>query len=77
MLQEGQTGVMIALRVDSSEPLAVSHHPVDLTLVANQVRVLDERFIGPDGHTVTEEFRAFALPLMGENPFPAYLRLER
>ncbi|MBX3070999.1 MAG: diphosphate--fructose-6-phosphate 1-phosphotransferase [Thermomicrobiales bacterium] len=77
MLEEGHTGVMTGLRVESTEPLAVSHHPVDLRLVANRARVLEDGYIGADGHSVTDEFRAFALPLLGENPFPAYLRLER
>ncbi|HYH13457.1 MAG TPA: diphosphate--fructose-6-phosphate 1-phosphotransferase [Thermomicrobiales bacterium] len=47
--------------------------PVDR--VANRVRVLDEAFIGGDGHSVTQAFLDYALPLLGPEPFPPYARL--
>jgi ATP-dependent phosphofructokinase / diphosphate-dependent phosphofructokinase len=48
---------------------------VPLERVANRVRVLDEGFIGEDGHSVTQAFFDYALPLLGPDPFPPYLRI--
>ncbi len=43
--------------------------------VANRVRLLDEAFIGADGHSATGAFHDYALPLLGPDPFPPYGRL--
>jgi 6-phosphofructokinase 1 len=48
---------------------------VPVEQVANRVRVLDEAFIGADGHSVTEAFIDYALPLLGPDPFPPYTRV--
>ncbi len=48
---------------------------VPVERVANRVRVLDEGFIGEDGHSVTQAFLDYALPLLGPDPFPPYIRI--
>lgn len=48
---------------------------VPVERVANRVRVLGDAFIGVDGHSVTEAFFDYALPLLGPDPFPPYGRL--
>lgn len=47
---------------------------VPVEQVANRVRVLDDAFIGEDGHSVTGAFLDYALPLLGPEPFPPYMR---
>jgi 6-phosphofructokinase 1 len=42
--------------------------------VANKHRPLPDEFVTPDGRGVTEAFRAYALPLLGEE-LPCYPRL--
>ena len=48
---------------------------VPVERVANRVRTLDDAFIGDDGHSVTEAFFDYALPLLGPDPFPPYILL--
>ena len=48
---------------------------VPVERIANRVRVLDDAFIGEDGHSVTQAFFDYALPLLGPDPFPPYTRL--
>jgi ATP-dependent phosphofructokinase / diphosphate-dependent phosphofructokinase len=48
---------------------------VPVERVANRVRTLDDAFIGGDGHSVTQAFFDYALPLLGPDPFPPYTRL--
>jgi 6-phosphofructokinase 1 len=48
---------------------------VPVERVANRVRTLDDAFIGDDGHSVTAAFFDYALPLLGPDPFPPYMRL--
>jgi ATP-dependent phosphofructokinase / diphosphate-dependent phosphofructokinase len=46
-----------------------------LVEIANSIRFLPDEFIGPDGTSVTDNFRRYALPLLGSAPFPRYGRL--
>jgi hypothetical protein len=38
------------------------------------VRAFPEEFIGDDGRSITKQFREYALPLLGPEPFPRYGR---
>ena len=70
----GESGFMTALRRTSNEPYAYEIVTVPLEKIANRVRHLDDTFIGDDGMSVTPAFREYMLPLLGEEPFPAYGR---
>ncbi len=76
-LQQGESGVMIAIGREPGSDYFPTFTTCDLRLVANQHRVLDDEFIAADGQTTTEVFRAWAAPLLNDNAFPAYLRLPR
>ncbi|MEZ4499735.1 MAG: diphosphate--fructose-6-phosphate 1-phosphotransferase [Thermomicrobiales bacterium] len=73
--REGRSGVMVGLRLTQEGERAVRHEPVDLSLVANRIRPLDDAHIAAGGTSTSPAFRAFGLSLMGSEPFPAYLRL--
>jgi 6-phosphofructokinase len=70
----GESGFMTAIRRTAHEPYAYEIVAVPLEKIANRVRHLDEAFIGEDGVSVTTAFREYMMPLLGENPFPAYGR---
>ncbi|MGE3797850.1 MAG: diphosphate--fructose-6-phosphate 1-phosphotransferase [Thermomicrobiales bacterium] len=72
-LQEGQSGVMVT--IERNEQFSFGTCPLES--VANLLRPLDDHFIAPGGHAVTAAFRDYARPLLGEDAFPAYLRLTR
>ena len=69
----GATGVMTALRRDSSEPYAASVFLAPLERVAGLERLLPADFIASDGSNVTPAFRDYLSPLTG--PIPAWPRL--
>jgi ATP-dependent phosphofructokinase / diphosphate-dependent phosphofructokinase len=66
----GETARMSAIAPGGEELTTV---PVER--VANRVRLLDDGFIGEDGHSVTTSFLDYALPLLGPDPFPPYIRI--
>lgn len=59
---EGESGVMVALRRDSSTFLT------PLETVARPERVLPPEWIHPDGNDLMPAFREYAAPLVGEVP---------
>ncbi|MGI8976115.1 MAG: diphosphate--fructose-6-phosphate 1-phosphotransferase, partial [Thermomicrobiales bacterium] len=69
----GETAKMTALRQNDQGGMDIVAVPVER--VANRVRLLDDAFIGVDGHSVTDAFHDYALPLLGPDPFPPYGRL--
>lgn len=69
----GETARMASLKPFEDGRWGMTTVPVEK--VANRVRVLDEAFIGDDGHSVTEAFLDYALPLLGDSPFPPYVRV--
>lgn len=75
-IDEGITGKMTALKRTSGDPLRFETDLVPQTNIANRVRHLDEDFIGKDGMSLTPKFHEYLQPLLGENPFPAYARLD-
>lgn len=70
-LGRGESGQMIALERVSSDPYRVRYGLTPVSRVANKERRVPDEMIGPDGASLTNAFRAYALPLMGE-PFPEY-----
>jgi len=74
LLAEGASGVMVSLERVSDEPYQVRFGAVPLIAVANRERRLPDEFIAPDGRSITEAFRRYALPLIG-GPLPHYARL--
>ena len=69
----GETARMASLEPFADGRWGMTTVPVEK--VANRVRVLVEAFIGDDGHSVTEAFLDYALPLLGDCPFPPYMRV--
>lgn len=69
----GETARMASLKPFEDGRWVMTTVPVEK--VANRVRVLDEAFIGDDGHSITEAFLDYALPLLGDSPFPPYVRV--
>jgi 6-phosphofructokinase 1 len=67
----GETGVMIAIRRDSTDPYQVSYAAAPLPCIATVERRLPDDMIAPSGHDVTDAFRFWALPLLGA-PLPTY-----
>lgn len=71
---DGSSGFMTAISRTSDDPYAYEIAAVPLEKIANQVRHLDDAFIGEDGMSVTSAFHAYMRPLLGEEPFPPYGR---
>ena len=72
----GESEVMTALHRVSDHPYACEVTTVPLTSVANKVRPVPDEFIGDDDTSLTDAFRAYALPLLGPEPVPPYARLQ-
>jgi 6-phosphofructokinase 1 len=70
----GATDCMVTLVRDSDEPYMSHTSHAALELVANRQRLLPPEYLAPDG-TVTDAFRRYALPLLGPDPIPHYVRL--
>lgn len=70
----GETDRMVTLERVSDAPYLARTGSAPLALVANLVRPLPDAFIGAGGRSITDQFRAYALPLLGPDPFPAYAR---
>lgn len=71
----GVTDRMVTIVRDADEPYAFHTASTSLAKVANRQRLLPDEFIDEDGTGVTEDFRRYAMPLLGPDPFPRYFRL--
>jgi ATP-dependent phosphofructokinase / diphosphate-dependent phosphofructokinase len=76
-IEAGQSGCMIAMQRSPAVPYRVSFAERPLDRIANRERRLDNRFIAADGRSATPAFQQYAMPLLGPNPFPAYVRLDQ
>ncbi len=81
---EGKTGMMITINVDSRAPYQVSYGIYDIHAIANVERPVPAEWITEDGCDVNEGYEAYARPLiMGElqpimvNGLPRHLVLKR
>lgn len=75
-IDDGITGKMTALKRISSNPVEFEIDLVPQTNIANRVRRLEDEFIGKDGMSVTSKFHEYLQPLLGEESFPQYARLD-
>lgn len=74
ILLGGGSGVMVTLDRVRDQPYEVRAGSIPLEQVANRERLLPDEFIGPDGRSVTDAFRSYALPLI-DGPLPSIGRL--
>jgi 6-phosphofructokinase len=72
----GQTDCMVALRRDPGPSYHCSTAAVPLSDVANREKKIPDEMIGADGHSLTQAFVDYALPLIGGELTP-YARLAR
>ncbi len=70
----GVSGVMVCMERQEGPDYAVKTGTVPLDVVANSQRRLPPEFINPDGTGLTDEFVAYATPLIGD-PLPEFERL--
>lgn len=71
----GATDRMVTIIRECNAPYASGTGDADLHLVANRQRLLPPEYLGPAG-SVTQAFREYAMPLLGEEPLPRYSRLD-
>ena len=70
----GESDRMVTIERVADEPYAVTYGVAPLAAIANAERRLPDEFIGPDGRSITDAFRRYATPLLGD-PLPPYARL--
>lgn len=75
LLVEGQTDAMVTLQRLSDNPYRYGVSSVTLEAIANKQRLLPREFLDKDGTFITDEFRSYATPLLGPDPFPRWLKL--
>jgi 6-phosphofructokinase 1 len=71
-----QTDIMVTLDRISDEPYQCAIGAAPLGEIANQARPVPDGFIAPGNRGISDSFRAWAGPLLGPDPFPAYARLD-
>lgn len=71
----GETDRMITLVRDADRPYRSHTDAAPLADIANRQRLLPDEFLSPDEPATTDEFRRYALPLLGEDALPQYTRL--
>jgi 6-phosphofructokinase len=74
LANRGVSGVMVTLERAAGPEYAVTTSTVPLNVVANQQKLLPDKFIAPDGNGMTQAFVAYATPLIGA-PLPVFERL--
>ncbi len=72
---DGVTDRMVTLVRDGDEPYRWSTSSAPLALIANRQKLLPDEFLTGDGRGVTDAFRRYAMPLLGPDPLPEYVRL--
>jgi 6-phosphofructokinase 1 len=70
----GETDRMVTIRRLADSPYASETGLCPLEAIANRERRLPDEFLTADGVGVTDAFRRYALPLLGET-LPDYLHL--
>ncbi len=71
----GISGVMVSIQRDSTEPYRYSMSQAPLEKVANLEKMFPDEWINARGNGVSEEFRRYCMPLIGE-PFAPYTVLD-
>jgi 6-phosphofructokinase 1 len=72
----GMTDCMVTIVRDADEPYRSHTESADLAAVANVQRVMPAHYISQDRPGITDDFRSYALPLLGPDPLPHYARLD-
>lgn len=75
-ISTGLGGVMAAIERDASDAARLELGYVELSEVANRVRSLPQAYFNDRKFAATEAFAAYALPLLGPDPFTPYARLD-
>ncbi len=70
---KGETGMMVTLVREPGEKYKCSTGLAKLEEIANLEKCLPEQFIGDNGNSISEGFRKYAMPLIGD-PLPEYVR---
>ncbi len=76
LAMSGVSGVMAAIQRDSTDPYIWSLSQAPLEKVANLEKMFPDAWIAEKGNFITEDFRRYCLPLIGE-PFPPFAVLDR
>lgn len=75
-IAQRQGGVMVGIERSVDSPAGFTTRYVDLAEVANRVRPLPQAYFDHRKLAPTDAFAAYALPLLGPDPFPPYARLD-
>ncbi len=75
LAMSGVTGVMVSLKRESNSPYRYSLSEIPLEKVANFERKFPDAWLNSEGNGVTEDFREYCLPLIGDS-FPPYACLK-
>lgn len=67
-LMEGESGKMVAFKRVSSSPYKVETFLADIKEVMMHEKTMPREFINQEGNGVTEEFKQWCRPLLGEAP---------
>ena len=65
LAEQGQTGVMVAIRRESGSPYGVSYGTIPLAEVAARAKPMPAAYIAPTGNAVTAAYLDYARPLAG------------
>ncbi len=71
----GRSGEMVTIERESNSPYRVRFGSAELANVANHERPMPDEFIAADGMGVTQQFREYIAPLIGELPQYTSLKL--
>ncbi len=74
LAERGESGLMVTIVRDDSDPYTVSYGSVPLHEVAERAKPLPDSFIAASGSFVTQAFLDYARPLVGEIPDYPVLR---
>ena len=64
---QGESGKMVAFRRISTEPYKIEAFLVDIDEVMLHERVMPNEYINQEGNGVTESFKEWCRPLIGEH----------
>lgn len=65
---DGRSGEMVTIDRESHDPYSIAFGSAPLERVANHERPMPDEYISADGFGVTEEFRQYIWPLVGDLP---------
>jgi len=72
-IKEGKSGSVAIKRIGEGKNYAIDTFPTDVTNVARQTKSLPQEYITPEGNNITDAFRDYAAPLVGELPTIGFL----